>query len=126
MVGRDNRPRPSNIPVVSQIVETETFEQAMTSSFTGLTCYRCGVQAVAIVCQHIARSFHASDSVGFNVIVVQDADDDIYSAAYCHKCRQLQMKRGLARGNVGMELDRQIGREFVCASCFDTAKQCCL
>jgi hypothetical protein len=95
-------------------------------TFTGLTCFRCGAQADAMVCQHIARSLNASDPVGFIVVVVDDDPDDIYQAAYCKKCRQLQMKRGLARGDVGMELDRQIGREFVCATCFDNAKQCCL
>ena len=126
MAGRDNRPCPSNIPVVSKIVDTETFERAMT--FTGLTCFRCGAQADALVCQHIARSLTASDPVGFNVILVDDTPDDIYSAAYCHKCRQLGLKRHLLglHGEGGMELDRQIGRECVCTSCFDTAKQCCL
>ena len=124
MAGRDNRPRPSNIPVVSKIVDTETFERAMT--FTGLTCFRCGAQADALVCQHIAQCLHVSDPVGFNVIVVQDADDEFYSAAYCHKCRKLALKRPMLRGDAGMELDRQIGSEFVCATCFDTAKQWCL
>lgn len=95
-------------------------------TFTGLTCFRCGAQADGLVCQHIARNLHANDPVGFNVVVTGDDDDNMYRAAYCHKCRKLQLKRNLVGGDIGTELDRKIGREFVCTSCFDTAKQCCL
>lgn len=88
-------------------------------------CVHCGVQANHIVCQHLAQSLKTGESVvGFYVFKCDEGYcDGVTREAYCKPCRPLRMRLNLVDGDFRTDLERRVGRSFVCAACFEAAKR---